>query len=59
MEVTANLSVLVVFFLYGISAVISEEIIEENKCKGKRLADAYVTNRVNEVRNFGIFPVTL
>jgi len=46
MEVTAK--VLVVFFLFGISNVISEEIVEEHKCKGKRLADAYVTNKVTE-----------
>ena len=54
MEVTAK--VLVVFFLFGISNVISEEIVEEHKCKGKRLADAYVTNKVTEVN---IFPVLL
>ena len=34
--------------------MISEEIVEEHKCKGKRLADAYVTNKVTEVN---IFPV--
>ena len=54
MEVTAK--VLVVFFLFGISNVISDEIVEEHKCKGKRLADAYVTNKVTEVK---IFPVAL
>ena len=49
MEVTAK--VCVGFFLFGIfSYVISEEIVEEHQCKGKRLADAYVTNKVTEVR---------
>ena len=48
MEVTAK--VLVVFFLFGIVYVMSEEIVEEHQCKGKRLADAYVTNKVTEVR---------
>ena len=36
--------------------MISEEIVEDLKCKGKRLADAYVTNKVTEVK---IFPVAL
>ena len=50
MEVTAK--VLVVFFLFGIVYVMSEEIVEEHQCKGKRLADAYVTNKVTEVKIF-------
>ena len=34
--------------------MISEEIVEEHKCKGKRLADAYVTNKVTEVKIFSV-----
>ena len=55
--------IFLVFFLFGmISHVISEDVTEQPqesqepqqtqqpKCLGKRLADAYVSNAVNEVR---------
>ena len=45
MEVTAK--VLVVFFLFGIFYVMSEEIVEERQCNGN--AYAYVANQVTEV----------
>ena len=50
MEVTAK--VLVVFFLFGIFYVVSQEIVEERQCQGS--AYAYVANQVTEVK---IFPV--
>ena len=60
MEVMSK--ILLVFFLFGISHVTSEDVTEQPqesqepqqtqqpKCLGKRLADAYVSNAVNEVR---------
>ena len=45
MKVTAK--VLVVFFLFGIFYVVSQEIVEERQCQGS--AYAYVANQVTEV----------
>ena len=46
MEVTAK--VLVVFFLFGIFYVMSEEIVEERQCQGN--AYAYIGNTVTRVK---------